>query len=132
MKKIWVYFLILGAIIDLSLIIYINWPDNTPKLSYDDKFYASFKCPEDYVDEETRVADNERFIFYTANTHPNMTIDQFMEIRANFLIKKNCTETLQNMAENDEAEEKYYADMERELSIQVVSANSSSTIINRW
>lgn len=131
MKKLWIYLLVLGAIIDLSLVVYINWPDNSPKLSYDEKFYASLKCPEDYTDEETRLEDNEKYIIYFTNTHPGITLDEMLEARVDFLKKKNCTETLKIWAENEQAEEDYYAEIERNTAIQEVSANSSSIIIKK-
>lgn len=129
MKKVWVFLLCMIAVVGIGLLIYFNWTDNTLKLSEDEQFYATLKCPEDYDTEAEKEKAREKFVLYVAGKFPNVTMEEMMTARANFLIKKDCDQTLQIWAENDAIKEEYFAQIEKDQSVQEVVGSSTSGII---
>lgn len=129
MKKIGIFFLCMTAVVGTGLLLYSNWPEKTPKLSEDEQFYATLKCPENYSTEAEKEKAREKFVLYVADKVPDITMDEMMMVRANFLMNKNCDVTLQIWAENNAIREEYFAKTEREQSLQEVMGSSTSDII---
>jgi hypothetical protein len=95
------------------------------EITEDQLIARMFKCPEYYSTVEERRQDFDRWIYFFKNKYPDANLDEMMDLRYDFLVKNNCTETLQNIAENEE----HSVEVERQETIKSVVGERKSEII---
>jgi hypothetical protein len=125
MRKLDKYLLILLLLFIGCIICLIFWENNNTELVTEDQLISRmFKCPEYYSTEGERSQDLDRWMYFFMNKYPDANLDEIMSLRYDFLVKNNCTETLQNIAKNEE----HSAEVERQEMIKSVTGGNKSKL----
>lgn len=128
MRNVDKYLFFLSLTVMITIVGYVFWGQNQ-EFTEDQLVSRMFKCPESFIDKSEQDRNLYQFLSYYREKFPTTTIEELMDIRYDFLVKNNCTETLQIWSENDREREEYWAEIERQAMIESVTKEGKSEII---
>ena len=125
MRKLDKYLLILSLVLFSGVIHYIFWDQNRNEVTEDQLVARLFKCPEYYSTQTERTQNLAQWINFFKDKYPEADLEKMMDLRYDFLVSNNCTETLQIIAKNVENS----IEVERQEIIKSVVGEGKSKIV---